>query len=116
MKLSNPDAFIVTQEGKDLIITLKETDATEEAVDERGYFHTGDVAQYDDEGYFYIVDRKKDMFISGGENVYPAEVEKVILQHPAVEETVVIGVAVSFFLHPSNATTSSALVNSFFIE
>jgi len=66
-------------------------DATEEAVDERGYFHTGDVAQYDDDGYFYIVDRKKDMFISGGENVYPAEIEKVLYQHPAVHMCAVVG-------------------------
>ena len=66
-------------------------DATEEAVDPRGYFHTGDVAQYDDEGYFYIVDRKKDMFISGGENVYPAEIEKVLYQHPSVHMCAVIG-------------------------
>ena len=66
-------------------------EATEAAVDERGYFHTGDVVQYDDEGYFYIVDRKKDMFISGGENVYPAEIEKVLYQHPAVHMCAVIG-------------------------
>ena len=66
-------------------------EATEEVVDESGYFHTGDVAQYDDEGYFYIVDRKKDMFISGGENVYPAEIEKVLYQHPAVHMCAVIG-------------------------
>lgn len=66
-------------------------EASQAAVDERGYFHTGDVAQYDDEGYFYIVDRKKDMFISGGENVYPAEIEKVLYQHPAVHMCAVIG-------------------------
>ena len=66
-------------------------EATKTAVDERGYFHTGDVAQYDEEGYFYIVDRKKDMFISGGENVYPAEIEKVLYQHPAVHMCAVIG-------------------------
>ncbi len=66
-------------------------EATKAAVDERGYFHTGDVAQYDDEGYFYIVDRKKDMFISGGENVYPAEIEKALYQHPAVHMCAVIG-------------------------
>ncbi|MEW6400435.1 MAG: long-chain fatty acid--CoA ligase [Chloroflexota bacterium] len=66
-------------------------DATEAAVDQRGFFHTGDVAYYDDEGYFYIVDRKKDMFISGGENVYPAEIEKVLYQHPAVHMCAVIG-------------------------
>ena len=70
---------------------FNDPDATEEAVDERGYFHTGDVAQFDEEGYFYIVDRKKDMFISGGENVYPAEIEKVLYQHPAVHMCAVIG-------------------------
>jgi fatty-acyl-CoA synthase len=66
-------------------------EATQAAVDERGYFHTGDVAQYDEEGYFYIVDRKKDMFISGGENVYPAEIEKVLYQHASVHMCAVIG-------------------------
>ena len=66
-------------------------EATEDAVDEHGFLHTGDVAYYDDEGYFYIVDRKKDMFISGGENVYPAEIEKVLYQHPAVHMCAVIG-------------------------
>jgi len=68
-------------------------EATAEAVDERGYFHTGDMAQYDEEGYFYIVDRKKDMFISGGENVYPAEIEKALYQHPAVHMCAVIGLS-----------------------
>jgi len=66
--------------------------ATAAAVDARGYFHTGDIARFDSEGYFYIVDRKKDMFLSGGENVYPAEIEKVIYQHPAVHQCAVIGV------------------------
>jgi fatty-acyl-CoA synthase len=66
-------------------------EATAEAVDERGFFHTGDVARFDEEGYFFIVDRKKDMFISGGENVYPAEIEKVIYQNPAVHMCAVIG-------------------------
>lgn len=66
-------------------------EATQSAVDERGYFHTGDIARYDEEGYFYIVDRKKDMFISGGENVYPAEIEKTLYQHPSVHMCAVIG-------------------------
>ncbi len=66
-------------------------DATKDAVDERGYFHTGDVAYFDEELYFFIVDRKKDMFICGGENVYPAEIEKVLYQHPAVHMCAVIG-------------------------
>lgn len=65
--------------------------ASAAAVDERGYFHTGDIARYDAEGYFYIVDRKKDMYISGGENVYPAEIEKVLYQHPDVLMCAVIG-------------------------
>ncbi len=62
-----------------------------EAVDDEGWFHTGDMARYDDEWYFFIVDRKKDMFISGGENVYPAEIEQVLYQHPAVHMCAVIG-------------------------
>ncbi|HEY3473239.1 MAG TPA: long-chain fatty acid--CoA ligase, partial [Anaerolineales bacterium] len=66
-------------------------EASAAVLDERGFFHTGDVAYYDDEGYFYIIDRKKDMFISGGENVYPAEIERVLYQHPAVHMCAVIG-------------------------
>jgi fatty-acyl-CoA synthase len=57
-----------------------------------GWFHTGDLVKRDDEGYHYIVDRKKDMFISGGENVYPAEVELAIAQVAGVKEVCVIGV------------------------
>ncbi len=60
---------------------------------EDGWLHSGDVALRDEDGYFYIVDRWKDMFISGGENVYPAEVENVIYQLPQVGEAAVIGVA-----------------------
>lgn len=57
-----------------------------------GWLATGDVARRDADGYYYIVDRIKDMFISGGENVYPAEVERVLNSHPAILETAVIGV------------------------
>ena len=53
---------------------------------------TGDAARFDDEGFVYIVDRWKDMYISGGENVYPAEVENIIYQLPQVAEAAVIGV------------------------
>jgi acyl-CoA synthetase (AMP-forming)/AMP-acid ligase II len=67
------------------------TQASAEAVDERGFFHTGDIARFDAEGYFYIVDRKKDMYISGGENIYPAEIEKALYQLPAVHMCAVIG-------------------------
>lgn len=64
--------------------------ATQEAI-RAGWFHTGDMVQQDEEGYLYVVDRIKNMFISGGENVYPAEVERVLMAHPAVSEAAVIG-------------------------
>lgn len=57
-----------------------------------GWLHTGDVAERDDEGFYRIRDRVKDMYISGGENVYPAEVESVLDSHPAVVEAAVVGV------------------------
>jgi fatty-acyl-CoA synthase len=57
-----------------------------------GWLHTGDIGRIDDEGYITIVDRVKDMYISGGENVYPAEVEKTLAEHPAISEAAVIGV------------------------
>jgi len=55
------------------------------------WFHTGDLFRYDDEGYYYVVDRKKDLIISGGENVYPMEVEEALYAHPAVAEAAVVG-------------------------
>jgi len=67
-------------------------EATAAAYDEEGWFHTGDMVHHDEDWYFYVVDRKKDMFISGGENVYPAEIEAVIYRHPAVHMCAVIGV------------------------
>jgi long-chain acyl-CoA synthetase len=56
-----------------------------------GWLYTGDIARMDEDGYFYIVDRKKDMILSNGFNVYPRDVEEVLYQHPAVKEAVVIG-------------------------
>ena len=56
-----------------------------------GWFHSGDVGRWDEEGYLYIVDRKKDMILTGGENVYPREVEEVLLAHPSVRECGVTG-------------------------
>ena len=56
-----------------------------------GWLRTGDLATRDEDGYFYLVDRAKDMYISGGENVYPAEVERVLAQHPLVREVAVVG-------------------------
>ena len=66
-------------------------DLTDEVIKD-GWFHTGDLARMDEEGFVYIVDRKKDMFISGGENVYPAEIEKVLLGHLRIADAAVVGV------------------------
>jgi len=66
-------------------------EASRAAVDAEGFFHTGDMARVDSDGFYYIADRKKDMFISGGENVYPAEIEKVLYEHAAVAQCAVIG-------------------------
>ncbi len=67
-------------------------DATEEVM-RGGWFHTGDIATCDEEGYYAIVDRKKDLIIRGGYNVYPRELEEVLYAHPAVREAAVVGVA-----------------------
>ncbi|MCB2178328.1 long-chain fatty acid--CoA ligase [bacterium] len=65
--------------------------ASAEVLDEAGWFHTGDIVEYDEDWYFYVRDRKKDMFISGGENIYPIEIENVLYKHPAVHMCAVIG-------------------------
>ncbi|MFX1559876.1 MAG: AMP-binding protein [Promethearchaeota archaeon] len=61
-------------------------------LDDGGWFATGDMVYFDDEGYYYVVDRVKDMFISGGENVYPREIEKLLEQHPKIAQVQVIGI------------------------
>jgi long-chain acyl-CoA synthetase len=71
-------------------------DATADAISADGWFRSGDLARVDDDGYFFIVDRKKDLIIRGGYNVYPREIEEVLYEHTAVHECAVIGVP-----HPS---------------
>src|SRR5262245_25121596 len=66
-------------------------EATEEAITDDGWFRSGDMAKVDEDGYFFIVDRKKDLIIRGGYNVYPREVEEVLYEHPAVQEAAVVG-------------------------
>src|SRR5205814_3165734 len=69
----------------------KKPEATEEAM-RGGWFHTGDMARIDEDGYFFIVDRKKDLIIRGGYNVYPREIDDALYGHPAVQEVAVVGV------------------------
>ncbi|WP_067458790.1 long-chain-fatty-acid--CoA ligase [Actinomadura macra] len=79
-------------------------EATDEAIKD-GWFRTGDVARRDEEGYYYIIDRSKDMIIRGGYNVYPRELEEVLMTHPQVSLAAVVGVA-----HPSHGEEVKAYV------
>jgi acyl-CoA synthetase (AMP-forming)/AMP-acid ligase II len=72
-----------------------------------GWLHTGDIGYYDEEGYIYIADRKKDMIITGGENVYPREVEEVLYQHPAVLEAAVIGIPDPYWVEKVHAVVAT---------
>ena len=71
-----------------------------------GWLHTGDMGRYDEKGYIYIVDRKKDMICSGGENIYPREVEEILYQHPAVLEAAVIGIPDPYWVEKVHAVIS----------
>ena len=82
----------------------KRPDATSEAI-RQGWFRTGDLARKDDDGFYFIVDRSKDMIIRGGFNVYPRELEEVLMEHPAVSLVAVIGVP-----HPSHGEEIKAVV------
>ena len=79
-------------------------EATAEAIRD-GWFHTGDMARKDEDGFYFIVDRKKDLIIRGGFNVYPREIEEVLYEHPAVLEAAVIGLP-----HPTHGEEIAAAV------
>jgi long-chain acyl-CoA synthetase len=70
-----------------------------------GWLHTGDIARMDEDGWFYIVDRKKDLIITGGENIYPREIEEVLYEHPKVKEVAVVGVP-----HPFGGEIAKAFI------
>jgi long-chain acyl-CoA synthetase len=95
----------------------RRADATAEAIPD-GWFRTGDLARRDDDGYYFIVDRKKELIIRGGYNVYPREIEEVLYEHPAVLEAAVIGipdaalgeeVGAAVALRPEATTTAAEL-------
>ncbi|MCS6809037.1 MAG: long-chain fatty acid--CoA ligase [Bacteroidota bacterium] len=98
----------------------KNPKATAEAIKD-GWFYTGDIVRQDSEGFFYVVDRKKNMYISGGENVYPAEVEKFIGTHEDIAEVAIIGVpdetwgevGKAFIVRKPSATLSAEEVLSY---
>jgi acyl-CoA synthetase (AMP-forming)/AMP-acid ligase II len=71
-----------------------------------GWLHTGDMGRYDEDGYIYIVDRKQDMIISGGEHIYPREVEEVLYQHPSVLECAVFGIPDPKWVEVAHAAVS----------
>lgn len=82
----------ITARGKNIMLGYwKNPELTAQTL-VNGWLHTGDMATVDEDGYIYIVDRKNDMIISGGENIYPREVEEIIYKHPAVLECAVVGV------------------------
>ena len=82
-------------------------EATAEAIDDDGFLHTGDIGQLDDEGYLSITDRKKDMIIRGGENIYCVEIENRLVEHPSVADAAVIGVP-----HPEFGEEVKAVVQT----
>jgi fatty-acyl-CoA synthase len=69
-----------------------ESEETKKTIESDGWVHTGDLAMQDDEGFYYIVGRRKEMYISGGENVFPVEIEELLFKHPAIDLAAVIGV------------------------
>jgi long-chain acyl-CoA synthetase len=103
--LGEPGEIIV--QSKHIMVEYwhKQEDTRASIID--GWLHTGDVGYYDEEGYIYIVDRKKDLIISGGENVYPREVEEVLYQHPAVMEATVIGIPDPYWVEKVHAVVAT---------
>ena len=96
----------------------KDPQATSEALRD-GWLYTGDMGRMDEDGFLYLVDRKKDLIISGGENIYPAEIERVLLEHPRILDAAVIGVPDSYWgervkafvvLKPGKALTEEEVI------
>jgi long-chain acyl-CoA synthetase len=93
---------VIAQSKHNMVEYWHKPDDTRETIVD-GWLHTGDMGRYDEKGYIYIVDRKKDMIISGGENIYPREVEEILYQHPAVLEAAVIGIPDPYWVEKVHA-------------
>jgi len=83
---------IWTRSRQNMVGYWRNEEATRATITEDGWLRTGDVGYFDGDGYLYIHDRVKDMIISGGENIYPAEIENVLMKHPQVADVAVIGI------------------------
>ncbi|MFX0032373.1 MAG: AMP-binding protein [Candidatus Hodarchaeota archaeon] len=102
MKIINTKTDKIVKQGEVGELMLKgphifsgyweEPEETKKTIEPNGWVHTGDLAMQDDEGFYYIVGRRKEMYISGGENVYPVEIEELLFKHPAIDLAAVIGV------------------------
>ncbi len=86
----DPGEIILRGEGN-MKAYYKDPEKTKETL-KNGWLYTGDIAQQDEDGYFWVVDRKKDIIISGGVNIYPNEVEKLLMEHPAIADVAMVGI------------------------
>ena len=93
---------IIVKSRRNMIGYWRKPEETKETIRD-GWLHTGDLGYYDERGFIYIADRKKDMIITGGENVYPKEVEDVLYRHPAVQEVAVIGIPDPYWVESVHA-------------
>ena len=80
----------------------RNSDSTAETIKD-GWLRTGDMGFYDEKGFIYIADRKKDMIVTGGENVYPKEVEEILYRHPAVMEAAIVGIPDDYWVERVHA-------------
>ncbi len=93
---------IIVKSRRNMVGYWRKPQETKEAIRD-GWLYTGDLGYYDEKGFVYIADRKKDMIITGGENVYPIEVENILYRHPAVQEAAVIGIPDPYWVESVHA-------------
>src|SRR4051794_39770042 len=92
IEVPNGELGEIVLRGENILKGYYKNEAANANAFRSGWFHTGDIGYRDDDGFFYIVDRKSDMIIRGGENIYPREIDEVLYQHPAVAAAATIGV------------------------